>query len=159
MSWHYRGAPTYLTAQGRRLGIATILIDRAKQNKELYRVGTLLAQVCERYYRAPAGAPGQPPAFQPIELAQIQGTLNQCEMENDRLHALAAATHTMLDEAWLAVGLTPPVRHFAVMCDYDEITRAIPVPNGEATNRAAVSSANGSCSPVSNQTLTQKVGK
>ena len=40
-----------------------------------------------------------------LELAQIKGTLEQCELELQKLHMLAAASDAMLADAWQAFGL------------------------------------------------------
>jgi len=115
--WRFRGTPYYLNEQARRLRITQVLADRARHNKEIYQVSVLLAQLCERYHRA--RTEDGKPVFQATELAQIKGTLGQCELELDKLHALAGSAQAMLDEAWSAFGLDTPVRHFAVLSDYD----------------------------------------
>jgi hypothetical protein len=118
--WRYRGTPHYLAEQGRRLGLSVTLIDRARHNAEIYKASVVLAQLCERYHRA--RTEGGKPVFAFRELQQVKDALIQCELEADKLHALAATSHAMLDEAWAAFGLEPPVRHFAVLCDYDPVT-------------------------------------
>ena len=57
----------------------------------------------------------------PAELAQIRGTLGQCEQELEKLHALAAASQAMIDEAHEAFGLDVPERRFRVKCDFDDL--------------------------------------
>lgn len=153
--WRFRGTPHYLNEQARRFGINQVLADRARHNKEIYQVSVLLAQLCERYHRARSGGRAldcngnvEGPVFLGTQLAQIKGTLEQCEMENDKLHALAAASQAMLDEAWLAFGQERPARHFAVACDYDEITRPLEIKGGGDE----LSPANGSCSPIRHST-------
>lgn len=115
--WRYRGTPHYLSGQAARLGLTPILADRARNNKEIYRVSVLLAQLCERYHRARKedGRPVLP--FQ--EIGQVRGTLQECEAECAKLHALAASAAAMLDEAWAAFHFEQPTRHFAVLCDFD----------------------------------------
>jgi hypothetical protein len=117
--WRFRGTPHYLDAQGDRLGLSKVLTDRARHNPEVYRVSVLLGQLCERYHRAPRqeGRAVVPPA----ELAQIRGTLGQCEQELEKLHALAAASQAMVDEAHQAFGLDVPERRFRVKCDFDDL--------------------------------------
>ena len=117
--WRFRGTPYYLDAQGERLGLSKVLTDRARHNPEVYRVSVLLGQLCERYHRAPKkdGRAMVPPA----ELAQIRGTLGQCEQELEKLHALAAASQAMVDEAHEAFGMEAPGRHFRVRCDFDDL--------------------------------------
>jgi hypothetical protein len=117
--WRYRGTPYYLDAQGDRLGVSKVLTDRARHNPEVCRVSVLLGQLCERYHRAPKkdGRAMVPPA----ELAQIRGTLGQCEQELEKLHALAAAAQAMVDEAHRAFGLDAPERRFRVKCDFDDL--------------------------------------
>jgi hypothetical protein len=117
--WRFRGTPYYLDAQGERLGLSKILTDRARHNPEVYRVSVLLGQLCERYHRAPK-EDGRA-VVSPAELAQIRGTLGQCEHELEKLHALAAASQAMVDEAHEAFGLEVPGRHFRVRCDFDDL--------------------------------------
>jgi hypothetical protein len=122
--WRFRGTPHFLDAQGRRLGLAKVLTDRARHNAEIHRVSVLLGQLCERYHRLPKDEDGQVLVF-PVELAQIKGTLTQCEEESAKLHALAASAQAMLDEAYHAFGIEPPERLFRVRCQFDgEITAA-----------------------------------
>lgn len=120
--WRFRGTPHYLDAQGDRLGLSKVLTDRARHNAEIYRVSTLLGQLCERYHLAARN--GDPTAIQPAELAQVRGTLGQCEQELAKLHALAAASQTMIDEAHRAFGLEMPDRSFGVRCDFDDLPDA-----------------------------------
>jgi hypothetical protein len=126
--WRFRGTPHYLNEQAKRLGITQILADRARHNAEIYRVSVLLAQLCERYHRA-RSEDGKP-VFQATELAQIKGTLEQCELELDKLHALAGSAQGMLDEAWSAFGFKVPQRPFYIMCNYDS---AFVLPLGDGT--------------------------
>jgi hypothetical protein len=120
--WRFRGTPYYLDTQGERLGLSKVLTDRARHNPEVYRVSVLLGQLCERYHRAPKenGCAVVPPA----EQAQIRGTLSQCEQELEKLHALAAASQVMVDEAHQAFGLAAPERFFRVQCDFDDLPAA-----------------------------------
>src|ERR1039458_1004651 len=116
--WRYRGTPHYLADQAKRLGVAQIMADRARNNAEIYRISVLLAQLCERYHRA--RTEDGKPVFERIELAQIKGTLEQCEQELGKLHVLAASAQSMLEEAWSAFALDIPDRHFCILSDYDE---------------------------------------
>jgi hypothetical protein len=125
--WRFRGSPHYIDHQGNRLGVSKILTDQARHNQEMYRVSVLVGQLCERYYRTPKDG-GRAIVF-PAELAQIQGTLGQCEHELEKLHVLAAAAQMIIDEAYQAFGLAPPGRHFRVRCDFDDRADAAdPVP-------------------------------
>ena len=117
--WRFRGTPHYLDAQGDRLGLSKVLTDRARHNPEVYRVSVLLGQLCERYHRAPKE--GGRAVVLPAELAQIRGTLGQCEQELEKLHALAAASQAMVNKAHQAFGLELPGRRFRVKCDYDDL--------------------------------------
>jgi hypothetical protein len=117
--WRFRGTPYYLDAQGERLGLSKVLTDRARHNPEVYRVSVLLGQLCERYHQAPK-QDGRAVVL-PAELAQIRGTLGQCEQELEKLHALAAAAQAMVDEAHQAFGLDLPERRFRVKCDFDDL--------------------------------------
>jgi hypothetical protein len=124
--WRFRGSPHYLDAQAARLGIPKVLADRARHNAELYRVQVLMSQLCDRYHRA-RKEDGQPVFGQP-ELAQVKGTLEQAELELQKLHMLAAAAGAMLDEAWAAFGFSRQNRPFSVLCDYD--TPTLPLGDG-----------------------------
>jgi hypothetical protein len=112
--WRFRGSPHYLDQQAQRLGITQVLADRARHNPEIYRLSVLLAQLSERYHRA--RKENGKPLLYTTELAQIKGTLEQCELELQKLHLLAAAADGMLDEAWHAFGCEPPERLFEVAC-------------------------------------------
>ncbi len=115
--WHYRGTPFYLDRQGERLRLPRLLTHKARHNREIHEISTLLGQLCERWHRARKER--DKPVFTPIELEYVQGTLRQCEAELDKLHALAGTAAAMCDEAWEAFGLAPPQRRFAVLCDFD----------------------------------------
>ena len=117
--WRFRGSPHYIDQQGDRLGVPKILSDRARHNPEIYRVSVLTGQLCERYHRAPKD--GGRAVVLPAELAQIRGTLGQCEQELEKLHVLAAAAQAIVDEAHRAFGLTLPDRRFRVRCDFDDL--------------------------------------
>ncbi len=108
--WRFRGSPHYIDQQGDRLGVSKILTDQARHNQEMYRVSVLVGQLCERYYRTPKDG-GRAIVF-PAELAQVQGTLGQCEQELEKLHVLAAAAQAIIDEAHRAFGIAPPSRQF-----------------------------------------------
>jgi hypothetical protein len=126
MLWRFRGSPHYLDAQAARLGLSKVLADRARHNAEIFRVQVLISQLCERFHRA-RKEDGEP-VFGDPELAQIKGTLEQAELELQKLHMLAAASAVMLDEAWTAFRLGAPVRQFAVHCNYD--TPILPLGDG-----------------------------
>jgi len=124
--WRFRGSPHYLDAQAARLGLPKVLADRARHNAEIYRVQVLVSQLCERFHRA-RKEDGKPVFGQP-ELGQVKGTLEQAELELQKLHMLAAASATMLDEAWQAFGFARPKRPYEVLCDYD--TAVLPLGDG-----------------------------
>ena len=124
--WRFRGSPHYLDAQAARLGLPKVLADRARHNAELYRVQVLVSQLCERFHRA-RKEDGRP-IFGGPEIGQIRGTLEQAELELQKLHMLAAASAAMLDEAWSAFGLSHDRRPFEVLCDYD--TTILPLGDG-----------------------------
>jgi hypothetical protein len=119
-SWHFRGSPHYLNAQAARLGVSQVLADRARFNSELHRVSILLGQLCERLHAAPANGDGRP-KLGTVELAQVKGTLLQCEQELDKLHVTAAAAQAMIDEAHGAFALDVPQRLFRVASIADDI--------------------------------------
>ncbi len=127
--WRFRGSPYFLDRQAARLGLTKVLADRSRHNAEIYRCQVLISQLCERYHRA-RKEEGKPVFGQP-ELAQVRGTLEQAELELQKLHMLAAASADMLGEAWMAFGFEPPTRPYEVRCDYD--TPIIPLPLGDGT--------------------------
>ena len=124
--WRFRGAPHYLDRQAARLGITQVLADRARHNPEVYRITVLLGQLSERYHRA--RRENDVPVLNTTELAQIRGTLEQCEMELQKLHMLAGAADMMLCDAWLAFGFHEPDRTFKVVSVCDTI-----LPLGDGT--------------------------
>jgi len=135
--WRFRGTPHYLGQQAARLGITQVLADRARNNQEIYRVSVLLAQLCERFHAARKEA-GRP-IFGGPELGQIRGTLQQCEQECGKLHALAAAAALMIDEATAAFDLPAVERDFAVLSNHDY--PSIPLPLGDGTVGASANGA------------------
>ena len=110
--WRFRGSPHYLDQQAARLGITKVLADRARHNAEIFRIAVLLAQLSERYHAA--RRENGEPVFGRLELAQVKGTLEQCEHELQKLHMLAAAADAMLADAWQAFGLPIQSRDFGV---------------------------------------------
>jgi hypothetical protein len=110
--WRFKGSPYYLDQQAKRLGITQVLADRARSNPEIYRLAVLLAQLAGRYHGA--RMENGTPVFYMTERAQIKGTLEQCELELQKLHMLAAAADAMLSEAWEAFGFPKPIRIFEV---------------------------------------------
>jgi hypothetical protein len=125
--WRFRGTPHYLDQQAKRLGITQVLADRARNNPEIYRVAVLLAQLSERYHGA-RRENGRPVLYQ-TELAQVKGTLEQCELELQKLHMLAAASDAMLADAWQAFGFAKQSRIFEVNTSVDMFT----LPLGDGT--------------------------
>jgi hypothetical protein len=115
--WRFRGSPYYLDLQAERLGVTKVLADRARHNAELYRISMLLAQLSHRYYNV-RKVDGQPQLGR-LELAQIRGTLEQCEHELQKLHMLAAASDAMLADAWEAFGFPKQSREFGVYTSID----------------------------------------
>jgi hypothetical protein len=108
-NWHFRGHPHYLSQQVAALGISPILIDRARHNKEIQRVTQILCQLAEHYRKARRGENGEP-TFGDRELQSVAGSLEECERETFKLHALAAAAAQMVDEAYAAFGIEQPRR-------------------------------------------------
>ena len=98
--WRYRGTPYYLSKAGERLGIPQVLLDRARNNSEIYRVSVLLAQLCKKWHKVKKDENGNP-IFNVSELAQIQGTIHQTQQESAKLHALASAAQEMIDEEYI----------------------------------------------------------
>lgn len=133
MAWHFRGSPHYVVAQARRLGLSVALLTKDKPNKEINDIGSVLAQLCDRYHRTPLQPclPGEQPIsrFGAPELMQIRAALDQAEIQVDKLHAVAAASQAMLTEAYPALGLEPRSRSFAVISEYDEIISSIHEPD------------------------------
>lgn len=124
--WRFRGTPYYLERQAARLGITQVLADRARLNPELFRIGVLMAALSERYHGA-RKENGRPVLYQ-TELAQIRGTLEQCELELQKLHMLAAAADAILADAWDAFGFAAPRRTFEVTSESD--TQTLPLGDG-----------------------------
>jgi hypothetical protein len=107
--WRFRGTPHYLNEQAKRLGVSQVLADRARNNPEIYRCSILLAQLCECFHKKPKGE-----KFCRTEIQHIQGNLEQCELELQKLHMLAATADAMLAEAYRELGLEEPLRTFSV---------------------------------------------
>ena len=125
--WRFRGSPHYIDQQAERLGITKVLADRARTNPEIHRVSVLLALLSDRYHTA-RHENGRP-VISRAEMAQIKGTLEQCEHELQKLHMLAAASDAMLDEAWEAFGFPKQSRDFGVYTSIDTST----LPFGDGT--------------------------
>jgi hypothetical protein len=115
--WRFRGSPHYLLGAAKRFSIGEALVKECQHVKQLFRVSTLLAQLNGRYHSARKENGKAVLDFG--VLAQVKGALEQCEYEVDKLHASAAASAVMMDEAWAAFGLDAPVRHYAILDDYD----------------------------------------
>ncbi len=124
--WRFRGSPHYLDHQAQRLGITQVLADRARNNPEIYRVAVLLAQLSERYHRARKA--NEQLILYSTELAQVKGTLEQCELELQKLHMLAGAVTAMLADAWTAFGFREPTRSFTIVTDLE--TQTLPLGDG-----------------------------
>jgi hypothetical protein len=130
--WRFRGAPHYLNDRGAKMGISPILLRRANHNNEILRVAVLLAQLAERYHHT-RKEDGKP-VFWPLELKGIGATLEQAECEVAKLHALAVAAVTMVDEAYEAFGIDQPPRPYAIRLEHDgDPAPAGPIPNGSKT--------------------------
>lgn len=125
--WRFRGSPHYLDRQAARLGITKVLADRARNNPEIFRIAVLLAQLSDRYHAA--RRENGEPVFGRLELAQVKGTLEQCEHELQKLHMLAAAADAMLADAWQAFGFPSQSRDFGVYTAVDIST----LPFGDGT--------------------------
>jgi hypothetical protein len=127
--WRYRGTPHHLNGQGARLGVTQVIVDRARNNQEIYRVSVLLSQLCERYHAA--RKENGVPVLGRTELAQVQGTLEQAEQESAKLHALAASSAEMIDEAYSAFEIARSPRPYGVACIFD--APIVPMSNGDGT--------------------------
>lgn len=117
--WRFRGTPYYLDQQGERLSVTKVLTDRARHNTEIYRVSTLMAQVSERYHKSPKDDGGIPHIVG-MHRPEVRDTLLQCEQELQKLHVLAAAVQSMIDDASKACEIQLPERHFKITCVFDE---------------------------------------
>jgi len=115
--WRFRGSPFYLGIQAKRLGVTQVLADRARNNPDIYRVSTLLSQLCERYHKC-RFEDGKP-LIGRSEILQISGTLGQCELELQKLHVLGASAQAMLADAYEAFSIPPPKRPFEILADDD----------------------------------------
>jgi hypothetical protein len=124
--WRFRGSPFYLAKAAKRLGVAQELVHTSRHNAEIFKLATLVSQLCEHWHRA-RRENGMPVFYAP-ELERLKSTLLRCELEVQKLHILAAAADEMLTEAWDAFGLTKPKRVFEVMSDLD--TNTLPLGDG-----------------------------
>jgi hypothetical protein len=125
--WRTKGAPHYLKAQAYRLVLTpgTASHPRVLENRQNAKIAGLLGQVQRDYYNAPRY--GDDRAFSSHQIRQIAGILEQCETELGKTHAIAAAGTAMVDEAWEAVGLTPPDRGFRIVAASDAPIESVEV--------------------------------
>ena len=116
-TWRHRGGPHYLNCQGSRLRIPQVLVDKSRSNDELFAITQLLNQMCERYHKA--RKEDGIAILNPPEFAQVKATLAEAQKFSSRLHALAAASADMMDEAWKAFGIPQAPAEFAVWFAHD----------------------------------------
>jgi hypothetical protein len=116
--WKFRGIPHYLDQQGDRLGIARTTTDRARHDSSMYRISVLLGQLTE--VAANQTRDDGTLVVDHRTAWSARFILRTCEEQLQQLHALAAASRAMIDEAHAAFGLEPPARTFRVQCDTDD---------------------------------------
>lgn len=111
--WRPQGPPFYIVDQGHRLGFDWKVTEhpRVKDNRQLQRIAGLTAEVCSNYFQ-PRHHDG---AFSDHQLACARDTLARCEVEIEKTHCIAAASAAMVDEAWRAFGLEPPLRSYGIV--------------------------------------------
>lgn len=133
--WRFRGVPSYLNPQGLRLRVAQIIVDRAKDNKEIWRINTLLSQLCEAYQSM--RKKGQPVPNDQEKIAANR-TLNEARKDADRLHVLAATADAMIGEACEAYEIpqAPSERWVASIYDEPKVVLAPPEPPAPPQNEA-----------------------
>jgi hypothetical protein len=107
--WRFKGTPHYLNEQAKRLGVSQVLADRARNNPEIYRCALLLAKLQDCFQRKPKGE-----KFCVTEAHYVEGVLEQCEQELQKLHMLAATADAMLAEAYRELDFVEPLRTFSV---------------------------------------------
>lgn len=110
--WRFRGSMHYLGRATRRLGLDQTVADQARHNPEFYRLCQLVGTLSERYHRA--RREDGVPVFYPSELSQIKSIIEQCELELQKLHMLAAASDVILADVWPAFNFHEPERPFGV---------------------------------------------
>jgi hypothetical protein len=124
--YRFRGSPFYLAKQAKRLGVPQELAHSARHNAEIFRVATLVSQLCEHWHKA--RKENGFPVFYAPELERLKETLTRCELEVQKLHILAAAADEMLIEARAAFGIEHSERLSEVMSDLD--TNILPLGDG-----------------------------
>ena len=125
--WRFRGSPFYLAKQAKRLGVPQELAHASRHNAEIFRLATLVSQLCEHWHRA--RKENGCPVFYAPELERLKAHARRAaRLEVQKLHILAAAADEMLIEARAAFGLESPKRLFEVMSDLD--TNILPLGDG-----------------------------
>jgi hypothetical protein len=128
MMWRFRGSPFYLARAAKRLGLAQELAHASRHNAEIFKLATLVSQLCEHWHRARRDN-GMPVFYAP-ELERVKSTLQRCEPEVQKLHIMAAAADEMLTEAWDAFGLLRPRQNY---CLLEDLPPTQTLPRGDGT--------------------------
>lgn len=99
----------YLAANADACGVAATAVSSARHNAELYRVSTLVTQLCERWHRSrrEQGIP----VLDRADRASVTSTLERCELDVRKLRMIAAAAEDMIREAREAFALDPQASH------------------------------------------------
>lgn len=126
--WRPAGVAYYLDNQRERLGVSALITGhpRVQDNRQLARIGGTTVQICQNYFDAPRrGDDGR--SWADWQLTKIRATLDQCEAEIAKTHAIAAAAVEMTDEAYAAFGLAPPARNFSVVVASESAAESVEI--------------------------------
>ena len=119
MHWVFRGVVHYLDLQCDRLGVNRVIGHRARNNREMGQIATLLSQLTDRH-KVAYRPDGINPVFYPPDQALLRGIFNGAEERLQQLHVLAASADMMMDDAYKNFPpLTQPERLFEVNCTRD----------------------------------------
>jgi hypothetical protein len=110
--WRFRGSPWYLSRQAERLNVHHEVVHLSRHNAEIYRLATLISQLCEQWHRS--RKEHGVPVLRGPDLDNVTFTLARCEIEAQKLQVLAAAAGEMVIEARNAFGLGNPGACFEV---------------------------------------------
>ncbi len=119
MAWHFKGAPHYIDSQITRMGGTPALSKQVWGDPRIYKAQTLMAQLNERYKKAPKDECGRP-VFDYQERKQIVAGMATMEAYLVQLHMLAGAARAMADEAYPALSVEPPRRSYEILAESDE---------------------------------------
>lgn len=122
--WRPKGTPHYLNAQGHRLKIPQVVVDKSKDNRELWCLNGMMGSLAERYHAA--RHENFVAIVSPPDKVAVKGTLVEATKLSARLHACAAAAADMITEVYAAFGIDEPDKEFQVISIHDEQLNANP---------------------------------